>query len=267
MLNVINLMHTVIQRWNVALLHKEQSGMGHGLFAALELAEMGPLYSEMTGDGGLEFRWNISAEVHVLHYRSTRCCFQPPLSIAFIDAHLVHVRQGITNGIHPRGMLSASNWQGFNGVTSLCHIWWLEQGALGRTGGLGGWWSVELGVPAVTGLGCCCSKSLLFIWQAWIRRREESSIAIQLYYFYCLFSVLVFPFFLLYWFSYYFSSHVGSIFYTSTRWWALICQKMAWLGLLRLLHVCFTPPCLFPGALTWEMNFIPMPNTVPIVEF
>lgn len=36
MLNVINLMHVIIHCLHVTLLQKQQSGMGHGLFAALE---------------------------------------------------------------------------------------------------------------------------------------------------------------------------------------------------------------------------------------
>lgn len=114
-------------------------------------------------------------------------------------------------------------------------------------------------VPAA-GRGQQCCKGSLKAFHSFGQPElgGEKNLALQFkFIIFTLFPILIFLFFLLYCFFYSFSSPkecVGKIFSIRAHCCVLVFQKMTWLGVVRLVPVCFTPPCpfwasdLFPGC-------------------
>lgn len=163
----------------------------------------------------------------------------------------------------------------------------LNRACWGRTGVLDGQWSAKLRIPSIA-LTCAGgwqrtavlqgqSESLSFLWQAWIRRREESSFAIQIYYFFTPFSYSDFPAFLLYWFFPILFPLTNSVLagfsvsvHAAARWAFRRRLDSAWWGLCRFALLLLVHPepwtCSLGALISGEMNFILMPESLLVPE-
>lgn len=171
------------------------------------LCRRGALYAPVTANygSGLEFKVKYCCRSLHLNYRSMRYHFQPRFSVAFINAHLVRIRRPHiplwVESTFGRCFLpkSGRDLMELLYCAPFCH---LNRACWGRTRVLDGQWSAKLRIHsiALTRAGGWQraavlqgqSESISFLWQAWIRRREESSFAIQIYYFLLFFPILIF---------------------------------------------------------------------------
>lgn len=163
----------------------------------------------------------------------------------------------------------------------------LNRACWGRTGVLDGQWSAKLRIPSIA-LTCAGgwqrtavlqgqSESLSFLWQAWIRRREESSFAIQIYSFLLFFPILIF---LLFSYTDFFpilfpltnSVLAGFSVYVhaAVRWGFRRRLDSAWWGSCRFAFLLLVHPepwtCSLGALISGEMNFILMPESLLVPE-